>query len=522
MSNLTAINELKEYDLRQIKEHGVTLEAVENQIENFINGFPYMKIISAANIGYGIIRLSEDQAAQYIEQYQNAIIRKKVVKFTPASGAASRMFKSLFAFAETYDGSEEAYNQLKKEQGDRPISSFLRRLDCFAFYNDLKQHFTQRGEILEELYFKKEYVKIVRALLEKPGLGYGKLPKGLLKFHKYETDERTPIEEHLVEAAKYGKGGNNQAHLHFTVSPEHEGYFLDLLKRKMPFYEKRYGVQFKISFSRQKKSTDTVAVDLHNKPFRDKEYQLLFRQGGHGALLENLNDIDADIIFIKNIDNVVPDKIKEATFTFKQALAGLLLSCQSRVFDYLKQLESGVTEAKLDEIGWFLDKKLCCEPDSKFSELSTAQKKEYLKAKLNRPIRVCGMVKNEGEPGGGPFWAKNSDGSVSLQIVESAQIDQKNSDQQAITQQATHFNPVDLVCGVKDYQGNPFNLLKYRDIQTGFISRKSKDGKELKALELPGLWNGAMSDWNTLFVEVPIITFNPVKTVNDLLRYQHQ
>lgn len=343
-----------------------------------------------------------------------------------------------------------------------------------------------------------------------------------MKFHKYEDGARTPVEEHLVEGALYAGGKNGQVNVHFTVSPEHRPLFEALVAKVAPKYEKKFGVKYSVSFSEQKASTDTVAANPDNTPFRGKDGKILFRPGGHGALIENLNDLDADVIFIKNIDNVVPDRLKGETVEYKKLIAGVLVSKQKKAFQYLELLESGkYTHAQLEEIIRFLRDELSCR-NPELKDLEDAELAIYLKKKLNRPMRVCGMVKNVGEPGGGPFLAYNQDGTISLQILESSQIDKNNAEYLQMFQNGTHFNPVDLVCAVKDYKGNKFDLTKYVDHQTGFISSKSKDGKELKALELPGLWNGAMSDWNTIFVEVSLGTFNPVKTVNDLLRPQHQ
>lgn len=353
------------------------------------------------------------------------------------------------------------------------------------------------------------------------GLNYGALPKGLLRFHSYPDGKRTPMQEHLVEGALYAANTSKIVNIHFTVSKEHRLLFEKHLNESIQAFEKSFGVNYKVSFSEQKQSTDTIAADENNQPFRDKE-ELVFRPGGHGALIENLNDLDGDVIFIKNIDNVVPDSLKDVTVTYKKVIAGTLITLQEQSFAYLKEMEKGLTsEDKLVEIAQFCEQKLNNQ-HTDFGSLSAEDKKSYLFNKLNRPMRVCGMVKNVGEPGGGPFLTVNADGTISPQILESSQIDLKNPADKQKMEQSTHFNPVDLVCGVTNYRGVKFDLVKYVDKNTGFISLKSKSGKELKALELPGLWNGAMSNWNTIFVEVPIETFNPVKTVNDLLRPQHQ
>ncbi len=489
-----------EKDLDKIKLRGASLETIQQQIENFKKGFPYLNVIKAATIGDGIIALSDSQAGKYAKYFDSRAPKLKLLKFVPASGAATRMFKSLFS---------------AKDEGklDKSTNEFLERLKDFAFYNTLvKAIGTETAD----------YQTVLEYLLTDKGLDYGSLPKGLLHFHQYGKTARTPVEEHLVEGAKYANS-NGKVKLHFTVSPEHRKRFKTLIDSVLPKYEAKHKVKYNISFSEQKPSTDTIAVNLDNTPFRTGSDDLLFRPAGHGALLENLNEQDADIIFIKNVDNVVPDRLKSKTILYKKALAGLLLDYQEKIFGYLKKLYSEeVDEKLLKEILNFLETKLCTLPPDGFGSYSVDAQMDYCKRKLNRPIRLCGMVKNVGEPGGGPFWAKDPDTSVSLQVVESAQIDLGNPQQKEIFDKATHFNPVDLICSVKDYKGNKFNLLNYRDPMTGFITQKSQSGKDLKAQELPGLWNGAMSDWNTLFVEVPLITFNPVKTVNDLLRSEHQ
>lgn len=510
-----------EKDLQQIAEHGLTTAIIEEQIENFKNGFPFLGLEKAATIGDGIIRADQETVKRYVAKF-DAFGGKKL-KFVPASGAASRMFKALFSFAEKFDGSESAIEKLNADKGFQSVYNFIDSLEKFAFYPALEKHFASKGENLAELKKAKHYGEIVNGLLEEDGLNYGGLPKGLLAFHSYaNAAPRTPVEEHMVEGANYSKNSDGSVNLHFTVSPEHESGFKALIAEKQAEYEAKFGVNYHITFSQQKKSTDTIAVDLENAPFRNQDDTLLFRPAGHGALLANLNDLDADVVFIKNIDNVVPDRMKETTFTYKKVLAGALLEVQTRIFNYQKMLEDSPSKEKIVAIEDFLETKLCTAAPKGYSEYTHEERIEYLSQKLNRPIRACGMVINEGEPGGGPFWARNQDGSVSLQIAETAQIDTADSEQKEILSGSTHFNPVDLVCSMKNFKGEKFDLMKFRDPSTGFISEKSKDGKDLKAQELPGLWNGAMSDWNTIFVEVPIETFNPVKTVNDLLRDQHQ
>ena len=437
---------------------------------------------------------------------------KKIVKFVPASGAASRMFKNMFEFlGADYDVPTTDFEK-----------KFFNNIKNFAFYADLDTACVKNNSKgIDALISEGNYKAVVANLLESAGLNYGALPKGLLKFHKYEDGVRTPLEEHLVEGALYAAGKSGEVNVHFTVSTEHRELFAKLVDEKVAQYAAKYGIKYNISFSEQKPSTDTVAADMENKPFRDNG-KLLFRPGGHGALIENLNDLDADIVFIKNIDNVVPDRLKGDTVTYKKLLAGVLVTLQKQAFEYLHLLDSGhYRHDELENIIRFVQQQLHCRKDD-IKDMEDADLVIYLRKKLNRPMRVCGMVKNVGEPGGGPFLAYNPDGTISLQILESSQIDMNDPEKKAMFEKGTHFNPVDLVCAVRDYKGNKFNLVNYVDKATGFISYKSKGGKELKALELPGLWNGSMSDWSTIFVEVPLSTFNPVKTVNDLLREQHQ
>lgn len=492
---------------------GISEQQIEEQLACFEKGFPFLKLDAAASIEKGMMAPAENEVKAYLEAWDTYKEGEKIiVKFVPASGAASRMFKNLFEFL----GAE--YNTPKTDFEKK----FFDHIHSFAFYNDLNAAcMDNTGKNIDALIAEKDYKPVVANLLEAAGLNYGALPKGLLKFHRYADGVRTPLEEHLVEGALYAAGKTGKVNVHFTVSTEHRELFTKLVEEKVALYAKKYGVEYSVSFSEQKPSTDTVAADMENNPFRDNG-KLLFRPGGHGALIENLNDLDADVIFIKNIDNVVPDRLKGDTVTYKKLIAGVLVTLQKQAFEYLELLDSGkYSHAQLEEIIRFLQQTLCCrKPDIK--DLEDAELVIYLRKKLNRPMRVCGMVKNVGEPGGGPFLAYNSDDTISLQILESSQIDMDDPAKKEMFEKGTHFNPVDLVCAVRDYKGNKFNLVQYVDKATGFISYKSKSGRELKALELPGLWNGAMSDWNTVFVEVPLSTFNPVKTVNDLLREQHQ
>lgn len=494
-------------------EKGISQQQIETQLKQFEDGFPFLKLEAAASIGRGIIAPDAGEAAGYVKAWEDYKAEgKKIVKFVPASGAASRMFKDMFAFVDA-DYSEPTTDFEKK---------YFARLKDFAFYDDLDEACRKNeGKDIDTLIAEGNYKAVAANMLKAEGLNYGQLPKGMLLFHKYDDDTRTPMEEHLVEGALYA-ASNGEANVHFTVSHEHVPFFKQKVADKMEKYAGKYGIKYNISFSEQKPSTDTVAVNPDNTLFRNDDGSLLFRPAGHGALIENLNEIDADVIFIKNIDNVVPDRLKAETVQWKQVIAGVLVTLQKKAFEYLNVIESGQYDhAKLEEIIRFVQQELCCRKGD-IKELEDAELVIYLKNKLNRPMRVCGVVKNVGEPGGGPFLTYNQDGTVSLQILESSQIDKSNAEYMRMFTEGTHFNPVDLVCAVKDSKGNAFNLPEYVDKTTGFISSKSKNGKELRALELPGLWNGAMSDWSTVFVEVPLGTFNPVKTVNDLLREQHQ
>ena len=490
----------KNNHLEQIEKQGLTPEIIEKQINDFKNGFPAMSLISPATPQNGIKVLSEDEEERSITICENSLSSGlSTCKFVPASGAASRMFKQLFDFIE--NGIENDFMQ-----------TFFNDIEKFAFYQSLNECANTND--------KQELVKL---LLNDDGLGYGKKPKGLLAFHKYNGNSRTPFEEHLVETASYCAGSNGLAKVHFTISPEHEQGFTDLLAKVQNDYQKRFGIKFDVSFSYQHASTDTIAVDMDNNPYNDENGNLIFRPGGHGALLKNLNELDADLIFIKNIDNVAPDRLKHQTKKYKKTLAGLLVSIRNKVFFYIEKLEkptSSTDEELLKNIDIFLRKELSIQYNNNFA--NNEEKINFYRTQLDRPIRVCGMVKNEGEPGGGPFLAQNSDQTISLQIVEKAQIDLDNPEQLQLLNNSTHFNPVDIICSTKNIKGEKYNLLNYSDPKTGFISIKSKDGVDLKALELPGLWNGAMSNWNTIFVEVPAETFSPVKTVNDLLRPEHQ
>jgi hypothetical protein len=507
-------------DLTQIKERGSELDTVNQQINNFKEGFPFLNVEKPATPAEGIIVLDQKEIEALITSYDLYSQHKKIVKFVPASGAASRMFKLLYGILDVSEDRDLVEKAIKSSDGLQSIKTFFNRISDFAFSDALDTQLKKHELSIQSCLANKDYASILKGLLGSKGLAYATSPKGLLEFHRYENEIRTPAMEHLAEGALYAQSANKKVNIHFTVSPEHLNNFQQHIENNVAKFEAVFGVSYEIKYSEQKSYTDTIAVDLENEPFREPDGSLLFRPAGHGALIANLNEIDADIIFVKNIDNVVPDKLKEDTISYKKALAGILFKYQEKLFTYLNLLDGKVEAERVEEMLSFLTNELQVK---KLPELNSLENKiDFLIEKFNRPLRVCGMVKNEGEPGGGPFFAKNNDGTQSLQIVESSQIDTEDEQQKSIANAATHFNPVDLVCGVTNYKGDKFDLTNYVDPKTGFISQKSKDGLDLKAQELPGLWNGAMSDWNTLFVEVTISTFNPVKTVNDLLRPQHQ
>lgn len=501
-------------DLQQLNAKGISIGQIEEQLAYFEKGFPYLPVYASASVEKGIKCIPTYEQVYLLKKWEAYLkTDKKTVKFVPASGAASRMFKDLFEFLDSDSSEPESLS----------LQEFFSRITDFAFYDSLEAACKKNeGKCISSLCAAHQYKKIIENLLLDKGLNYGNLPKGLILFHSYPEGPRTAMEEHLVEGALHACNEMKEVTVHFTVSPGHRELFRQLAEQKAPVYAEQFGVKYRIDFSEQKSSTDTIAVDSENRPFRDDNGLLLFRPGGHGALIENLNDIDADVIFIKNVDNITPGYIKPITVHYKNLLAGVLVDYQDTIFHYLNLIDSGKYDhEQLIDMLYFLQDELCIKnPETKI--LEDVELVLYIKSKLNRPLRVCGMVRIQGEPGGGPFLAVNADHTVSPQILESSQIDLNDPGKRRLFKQGTHFNPVDLVCGVKNYKGEKFDLLRHVDKNTGFISLKSKNGKELKALELPGLWNGAMSDWNTVFVEIPIETFNPVKTVNDLLREEHQ
>ena len=501
-------------DYKVIHELGIQESTIEKQLSQFKNGFPPLPIVKNVTVGDGIHRINDDEKEELTGLYEKSCQDLDVQKFVPASGAASRMFKALYAFL-----ADEHANL-----SDHPdVQKFMDGLDKFAFYDDLN-NVLKPGEDLNELLASGDYHTILNRVLSEEGLNYGFLPKGLIKFHKYDDGSRTAAEEHLVEAAQYAVSKNRQVYLHFTVSPQHRALFKEHLEDVKNKYEKQFDVVYHIEYSEQDPGTNTIAVDFENRPFRDEEGNLLFRPAGHGALLSNLNQLESDLVLIKNIDNVVPDHLKGETVTYKKLLGGLLIRYQQKIFSFLEALEmqDEPSDEFIDGIVKFLREKVFYQVSPSFSSLDNRDKRKQLINILNRPIRICGMVVNTGATGGGPFWVENHDGSQSLQIVETAQMDMNDPAVKKLLDGAGYFNPVDVVCGLKNYKGEAFDLMSYRDDNTGIITEKSMGGKNLKALELPGLWNGSMADWITVFMEVPAITFNPVKSVTDLLKETHQ
>ncbi|MEO9891461.1 DUF4301 family protein [Aurantibacter sp.] len=508
---------LTDTDQQLLEKKGISKDKVIDQIETFRDGIPFVQLRSAAIVGKGILKFSSEEEKSLIQSFESNRENKSLLKFVPASGAASRMFKSLFNFLDNYNASEETFEAYVSRTGDSAMEKFAAGLTDFPFYDLVKNKIgnlsTTKGE---------EVFAFVNEMMGENALNYGFFPKGLLPFHKYGSHAATPFEEHLNESVAYASA-NGLANLHFTISEQHDAMFAKEYENSNENITKATGTKFNVTYSNQKPATDTIAVDLDDKPFRNSDGSLLFRPGGHGALIENLNDQDADIIFIKNIDNVAVSKYAVDIAESKKILAGQLLKVQEKAFKYAKAIDQdAVSASDTVEIKEFIENELNANFLDSYEDFSLSEQLLVLKDKLNRPIRVCGMVKNEGEPGGGPFWIVDAKDHVSLQIIESAQINMSDSKQVDILKNSTHFNPVDLVCGVRNYKGEKYNLLNFVDTKQGFIAQKTKDGKDLKALELPGLWNGAMAFWNTIFVEVPLITFNPVKTVNDLLKPAHQ
>ncbi len=517
-------------DINQIKSHGLTEADVLKQLNIFKKGIPFAKIIATASKDKGIQSFSEDEQEEFVALFDNKKDTLQLVKFVPASGAASRMFKFLHQFLEVYNSELELEDFLEKEENTN-LKTFFASIEKFPFYELVLDKLSEKNSNYNKLEKAEQLFLFLKEMLSENGFNYTHTPKGLVPFHKYDYTIVTAFGEQLYEAAFYSTS-NKISNLHFTVSEEHEAKFKERFDGIRNTIEEKTDVKFNITYSFQKKETDTIAVTLENEVFVDDSNNLVFRPSGHGALLQNLNEIDADIIFIKNIDNVVSENYVEEIAFQKKVLAGKLLSIQQQIFEFIEEIQNkNVTEYSesfLRKATNFIEAELNIKVAKTRESIETIESKgskiskEQILKILNRPIRICGMVENTGAPGGGPFLVEAENGNQSYQIVEMSQIDMKNKQQKDLAKSATHFNPVDLVCGVRNYKGEKFDLMKFQDVDAGFISEKSFQGKPIKALELPGLWNGAMANWITIFVEVPQITFTPVKTVNDLLNQAHQ
>ena len=506
-------------DFAQIQEHGILLQNIQNQLDFFKNGIAKTVLVEPATVSNGILKLSENDFQQKADFFDANKSNFKLVKFVPASGAASRMFKFLSEFLNDFDVENESINAYVNRKKDNELFIFIVGLEKFPFFKEVDAKLKEIFPDFDNLESDYKNFNFIKMLLSSEHFDFANKPKAILPFHKYSTHVATPIEEHLYECVYYSSS-NGSSNLHFTVSETHQKDFENIINAIKGEIEKETDTKINISFSYQNKKTDAISVDFSNRPFRDASGKLTFRPGGHGALIENLNNLDADIIFIKNIDNVIQNH-KEINILYKKVLAGILIELQQQIFNYLNDIEKN-EELDLSEIIAFAKKSLNIKFPDGFSKYTLENKISYVQNILDRPIRICGMVKNEGDTGGGPFWVRDSEGTVSLQIVETSQIDLANADQARILANATHFNPVDLVCGLRNHRNQKFDLAQFVDHNSGFIVEKNKDGAPLKGYELPGLWNGAMAKWITVFVEVPLITFNPVKTVNDLLKPAHQ
>ncbi|WP_317042098.1 DUF4301 family protein [Salegentibacter holothuriorum] len=506
----------------QIEEKGLSTQEVERQIQIFERGNIKVDIQQAATLGNGIFAYNVEDQKKFIKTFEDKKEQLNLLKFVPASGAATRMFKALHNFADEFEPEKESLRDYldKKENGS--LQLFFEKIERLPFYELAYKKAKESTSDFSGKSNDEQQLILVKTILYKSGLGLSDWPKGLVPFHAYNDFTATAFEEHLHSSARY-LSVNGVTKLHFTVAEGDKEKFENELEDIKERVEEATQTKFEISYSYQDPKTDTIAVDKENKPFRDENDRMFFRPGGHGALIENLNQQEADLIFIKNIDNVVVATNLPKVVEMKRMLGGKLITLQEQVFEYMQALDAGnISETKIEEIAKFLEEELFVKVTSSFNKFTGEEKMEYLCKKLDRPLRVCGMVKNEGEPGGGPFLVKNEDGEISLQIIEGAQIDKNNSEQLEILNNSTHFNPVDIACSLKNHKGESFDLNLYVDENMSFIAHKTKDGKPLKALERPGLWNGGMAYWNTVFVEVPLETFNPVKTVADLLKPTHQ
>jgi nicotinamide riboside kinase len=521
LQNLKKAKELgfSSTDFLQIREHGIPLKKISKQLDYYNNGIAKSVLIKPAQVSSGIVKFSDDELHQKAQFFDANKTKLKLIKFVPASGAASRMFRFLIEFLNEFEFETESINAYinRKKASELPV--FIVGLDKFPFFDEIYSNLKEIYPGFNTLDRDAKNFYFIKTMFSNEHFNYANKPKAILPFHKYQSHIATPIEEHLYECARYSSS-HGHSHLHFTVTESHQAGFEKVVEKVKNKVEQETQTHIEVSFSYQNKATDILAVDFDDKPLRDGSGQLIFRPGGHGALIENINNLDGDVIFVKNIDNVIQSHTEINTLS-KKALAGIMIELQQQIFKYLTAVDNG-QEIDVKEIISFARSKLNIKVSKKVFKYTLEYQKEYIKKILNRPIRICGMVRNEGDTGGGPFWVRNLKGAVSLQIVETSQIDLTNPEQATIFSGATHFNPVDLVCGINSYKGIKFNLADFVDRTSGFIVKKNKNGKPLKSYELPGLWNGAMAKWISVFVEVPLITFNPVKTVNDLLKEPHQ
>lgn len=494
-------------DIKQIERLGLDLKAVKKQMALYRKGASFLKLNRPCTPGDGILSFNASRQKKLISLFEKESEKYKLLKFVPASGAASRMFAEWFSARESGGFDSPEFNQ-----------AFLGNLKKYPFYPMIER---DKGAI--GYFERKDIGNLLDFVLSDKGLNFGWLPKALIPFHFYHAeDARTAIEEHLFEAAQYIKGPDGICHLHFTISAEHKINVLEKINSVKSRYENLFGIKYEISCSVQSPSTNTLAVDENNEPLRNAAGSLIFRPGGHGSLLKNLQNLDADFIFIKNIDNIAPEGILQKITPYKKLLGGVIMHLQNQIFMNVRLLKNPkISVQELEKIIIFCSKELNTVFPKRFASLSKKEKIKFLFSVLNRPLRVCAMVKNEGEPGGGPFWVDEKDGTQTLQIIESAHVDKNRANQSTIWSKAGYFNPVDMVCGIKNYQGKKFDLSKFVDNEAYLISQKNEKGYRIKALEVPGLWNGGMAYWNTVFVKMPLIIFNPVKTVDDLLRPQH-
>lgn len=514
-----------ESDNQQMKVLGISPAQVLEQIEFFRRPGRSTILDRPCTLGDGVRKIEPEDAGRFLDLHGKAARAGRFIKFVPASGAASRMFHSLLQifFLPQFLEKDELYKKVSQEVAIAcDFIRFVESLDQFPFTDDLRETLAEDGIALEEVIRRGHFKTLLEYLLTKRGLNYGCLPKALLKFHSYQDEHRTAFEEQLAESVFFLAERGGKCRLHFTVPEDHAANFEAHMKEAATRQGKRFGVVFDIDFSFQKPSTNTIAADMDGYPFRDRFGRLHFRPAGHGALMENMNDLKADLVYVKNIDNIVPDRLKEPVCFWKRVLGGFLVFVQEQVHSFVGRMKRGQGGEILDDAARFAARELLMEFPGGFNGWPEEKKRSFLIEKLDRPIRVCGVVPNAGEPGGAPFWVESRDGPATPQIVEKAQVDLSSERQRAIWSSSTHFNPVDIVCCMRDCEGKPFDLRNYVDRDAVLISKKSKDGKDILALELPGLWNGSMAHWITLFVEVPHYTFNPVKSVYDLLRPEHQ